>query len=285
MMANPAPQFFFPAQQQQRFAFEMEQSAATQTRYRLRKRKPEGPPENNERLSKRLSLLNLEHSGAKLYVPVESQQPQSSPIAYPSALLPNGNHATAGPNGSPNGTPPTKHHRRHRLGSDGGTDDASLMDLDNSKYKVYIRNLDDELSSSDSESETDRLIFLPDIEKHLRSNRIPPAVLAAKPDAADVLGKQLVLYQVPSSLTVPEEQDSVRKAILEARQRLREKHMLLQQTQNQNQQVPPALPSSSLGATTTIPEQQNSMLSYGPVSQGGGGGYDPDSDPDAMELD
>jgi hypothetical protein len=93
-----------------------------------------------------------------------------------------------------------------------------MMQLDDSKYKVYIRNLDDELSS-ESEAEDGNLIFLPDIEKHLRNNRIPAAVLA-KPDP-DQLSKQLVLYRVPSSLTVPEEHDSVRKAIIEARARLR----------------------------------------------------------------
>ncbi len=99
-------------------------------------------------------------------------------------------------------------------------DDSDGMQLDDSKYKVYIRNLDDELSS-ESEAEDGKLIFLPDIEKHLRTNRIPPSVLA-RPDP-DILSKQLVLYGVPSSISVPEEHDSVRKAIIEARQRAREK--------------------------------------------------------------
>ncbi|KAK0656605.1 hypothetical protein B0T16DRAFT_301175, partial [Cercophora newfieldiana] len=170
-----------------------------------RKRKPEAPPENNERLSKRLSLLNLEQSGPKLYVPVESQQPHSSPLAS----LPNGNtHNGKIPNGG------------SFRGAGAPASDDSMMQLDDSKYKVYIRNLDDELSS-ESEAEDGNLIFLPDIEKHLRNNRIPAAVLA-KPDP-DMLSKQLVLYSVPSSLTVPEEHDSVRKAIIEARARVRAK--------------------------------------------------------------
>lgn len=176
----------------------MEQQIATQ---RLsRKRRPDAAPENNERLSKRLALLNLEQSGTKLYVPVESQQQQlSSPSSIPS---PDGS--------SPNGHSDYK--KAHAPSHD------SMMELDNSKYKVYIRNLDDELSS-DSESDDGRLIFLPDIEKHLRNNRIPPSVFV-KPDP-DALSKQLVLYSVPSSLTIPEEQDSVRKAIIEARARAR----------------------------------------------------------------
>ncbi len=94
------------------------------------------------------------------------------------------------------------------------------MQLDDSKHKVYIYNLDDELSS-ESEPEDGKLAFLPDIEKHLRSNRIPPSILSNKD--GELAGMQLVLYSEPTSLSVPKEQDSVRKAILEARARLREK--------------------------------------------------------------
>ena len=50
-------------------------------------------------------------------------------------------------------------------------------------------------------------------------NRIPPSVLA-KPDQ-DFAGKELVLYSDPTSISVPEEKDSVRKAIVEARARVR----------------------------------------------------------------
>ncbi|KAK0753862.1 hypothetical protein B0T18DRAFT_288377, partial [Schizothecium vesticola] len=170
----------------------------------FRKRKAEDKPENNERLSKRLSLLNLEQSGAKLYVPVESQHPNPSlsPTAY---RLPTPNASSPSPSGD------------------------EMMALDDTKYKVYIRNLDDELTSSDDDQPEDTnsttnnnlIINLPDIQKHLRDNRIPPAVLLHRNTPPPALDKQLVLYRVPSSLTVPEERDSVRKAILEARARLR----------------------------------------------------------------
>lgn len=106
--------------------------------------------------------------------------------------------------------------------------EGDQMQLDESnKHKVYIYDLDAELAedgSSEGESSSDeaRLVFLPDIAKHLRQqqSRIPPRVLA-NPDG-QLAGMQLVLYDdAPRSLSVPEEQDSVRKAVAEARARLR----------------------------------------------------------------
>lgn len=95
------------------------------------------------------------------------------------------------------------------------------MQLDDSKHKVYIYDLDAELSDS-GESDDGKLVFLPDIKKHLRDSRIPPSVLLnAEGELAG--NNQLVLYNIPSSLTIPEDQDSVRKAIIETRARARAK--------------------------------------------------------------
>lgn len=105
------------------------------------------------------------------------------------------------------------------------------MHLDNTKHKVYIYNLDDELSDSESEPSSPgegRLVFLPDIEKHLRANRIPvPRPILPNMDG-ELAGMQMVLYQPdgPKSISVPEEQDSVRRAIVAARERVREKQAL-----------------------------------------------------------
>lgn len=100
------------------------------------------------------------------------------------------------------------------------------MQLDDTKHKVYIYNLDDELSSDNESDGEGKLVFLPDIEKHLRANRLPlpiPKPILPNKDG-ELAGMQLVLYSDgPSSISVPEEQDSVRKAIIEARARLREK--------------------------------------------------------------
>ncbi|KAI9806909.1 MAG: hypothetical protein M1833_002567 [Piccolia ochrophora] len=92
-----------------------------------------------------------------------------------------------------------------------------MMQLDDTKDKVYIHDLEDELSESDSHEES--MVFLPDIEKHL--SKIPKAVLGGV--EAREGQKEMVLYQVPSSISVPKEHDNVRKAIIESRARTRAK--------------------------------------------------------------
>lgn len=93
------------------------------------------------------------------------------------------------------------------------------MQVDETKDKVYIYNLDQELS--DIESEEERLIFLPDIDKKL--GKIPKSVL--DPRHTSVTGSEMILYNIPSSLSVPPEHDNVRKAIIESRARAREKQV------------------------------------------------------------
>lgn len=162
-----------------------------------RKRKAES--QDNERLSKRLSLLNLEKGGSKLYVPVETSDPSSTNQTPSIPALAD----TATPNNS-------------------ALDDQ--MRLDDSSHKVYIYNIDDELSSDSESEESGKLVFLSDIEKHMDLNRIPQSVLANSD--GELAGMQVVLYSDPRSLSVPEEQDSVRKAIIESRRRAREQQQL-----------------------------------------------------------
>lgn len=171
-----------------------------------RKRKAENQPDNNERLSKRLSLLNLEQNGHRLYVPVENAQRAGAD--HPSSFYSSTSNTPAAAARPPPSRPTQV--------------DDEWMQVDDTRHKVYIYNIDDELASdSDAEGDGDRVVFLPDIEKHLRANRIPPQILGAPADVDDLADKQLVLYHVPSSISVPEEQDSVRRAILEARERMR----------------------------------------------------------------
>ena len=91
------------------------------------------------------------------------------------------------------------------------------MQLDDTKHKVYIYNLDAELESVDAEEE--KVVFLPDIERKL--NKIPKSLLRGH--AETPANSEMVLYRVPTSLTVPEENDNVRRAIIECRDRARQK--------------------------------------------------------------
>lgn len=94
---------------------------------------------------------------------------------------------------------------------DGPVDDESPMLLDDTKHTTYIYDIDRELAGIEEEEK--HMIFIPEIEKAL--NAIPRAVLQdPKPE------NELVLYGIPRSLTVAEEdKDTVRKAIIESRAR------------------------------------------------------------------
>lgn len=85
------------------------------------------------------------------------------------------------------------------------------MLLDDTQHTTYIHNLEQELAEVDSPG----LIFAPFAEKVLS---VPQSVLYTKPT-----GTEVVLYTEPTSLTVPEERDNVRKAILESRARARKR--------------------------------------------------------------
>ncbi|KAL2154292.1 hypothetical protein VTH82DRAFT_2968 [Thermothelomyces myriococcoides] len=202
-----------------------------------RKRKAEAPPENNERLSKRLSKLNLEQTNQKLNGLVENGTDSHPPQAAPSK----GSH-------------------RHKHASH---DDNQMMQLDDTKYKVYIYNIDDELSSSDNEDGPGegKVMFHPDVEKHLRSTRIPARVLnPGRPDEESSAGKELVLYKVPSSISIPEEHDSVRKAIMETRERARERQRLERERQGK------ARAGTAAAAPAPVPSQHATAMTVSSLS-------------------
>ena len=93
------------------------------------------------------------------------------------------------------------------------------MELDDTKDKIYIHNLDEQIAEIEDE---EKMIFLPDIEKKL--GKIPHYLLTG--DLRPTAENQIILYGVPASLSVPEEKDNVRKAMIESRARAREKQLL-----------------------------------------------------------
>ncbi|KAL9110028.1 MAG: hypothetical protein Q9227_005367 [Pyrenula ochraceoflavens] len=95
-------------------------------------------------------------------------------------------------------------------------DANDFMPLDDTKDRIYIHDLESELA--EIEEEESNVAFLPEIEKKLAA--LPAGVLNGN---NHVRGREMVLYQDPSSISVPPEHDHVRKAILAARTRAREK--------------------------------------------------------------
>lgn len=85
------------------------------------------------------------------------------------------------------------------------------MLLDDTKYTTYIHNLDQELAEPDTSEKG--LVFSPLATKMIS---VPESLLSTS-----TKGKELVLYKKPSSPSVPKEQDSVRRAILDSRARAR----------------------------------------------------------------
>lgn len=206
------------------------------------KRAADGELEGEQRLSKRFDLLDLNKNGSRLYIPVPGSNDVAATVA-PSMKLP--------PKPLPNKeTIP----RRRKSQPVAASDD--LMQVEDTPHTVYIHDLDAELS--DIESDEDNPIFLADIEKHLA--KIPKHLLTG-PELKATKDNAMVLYQVPSSLTIPEAQDSVRKAIVEARARIRERQV----SGVEEVLPPPQVPLSNMGMSGSIP---------GPAN-----------DPDAMELD
>ena len=146
------------------------------------------------------------------------------------------------------------------------------MQVDDTKDRVYIYDLDKELA--DAESDEERPIFIPDIEKHML--KIPHHVLMGQDAQKLAANQQLVLYKEPAALSLPENQDSVRKAVVEARARAREKAL-------RDEEAKEGTKSAEIGNT----QLENGFRA---VNEGYGGAVLDDSmptddDPDAMEIE
>lgn len=162
------------------------------------KRHAQDDLDHAQRLAKRFELLEL----------------AKRPIAKPAHRLDNGRvqHAL---NPSTTAIQPPSTTTPHE------SNDLDHMELEDTKHRVYVHDLDKELEEleDDPPSDSEHPIFLADIEKHLM--KLPKHVLQDDSTRKTLEDMQLVLYGVPTSLTVPEEKDSVRRAIIESRQRAR----------------------------------------------------------------
>ncbi|KAF1808697.1 hypothetical protein P152DRAFT_462264 [Eremomyces bilateralis CBS 781.70] len=195
------------------------------------KRRGDNSIEDEQRFVKRFNLLDIDPN-SKLYIPASADGVRQNDV-------------------SPNNLSPKKPTRSRP--------DDDRMQVEDTKHKVYIYDLDAELAEPEPEPDEDRRIFIPDIEKHL--SKLPRHLLKGA-ELQSNANNQLIPYTIPRSLSVPQETDSVRKAILEARRRIHEEQAKKEEAAS-NDMAPQDLGTSSQA------EQ---------AEQAG-------DDPDAMDLD
>ena len=94
---------------------------------------------------------------------------------------------------------------------------TDYMPVDETRDRIVIHDLAAEFA--EIEAAESKTLFLPDIDKKVSA--IPQTLL--QNPSSNTNNTQMVLYGVPSSISVPKETDAVRKAIIAARTRAREK--------------------------------------------------------------
>jgi len=104
--------------------------------------------------------------------------------------------------------------------------------------------------------------------------RIPRSILADSNGDLAGNNQQLVLYNIPSSLTIPEEKDSVRKAIIETRARARDQ---ARSDHTREAQTASASPKTNAGTATVAPTSYTEAPT--PLDA-----MMVEDDPDAMDL-
>lgn len=105
------------------------------------------------------------------------------------------------------------------------------MPVDDNPHRIFISDLDAAIAEIEAEEraakekQQEHAFFLPDdVEKEMSS--VPEHVLKTTATSAfePAPSQALVLYKDPLSISIPEEDDAVRKAVHEARQRIRERN-------------------------------------------------------------
>lgn len=161
------------------------------------------------------------------------------------------------------------------------------MPVDDSSHRIFITDLDAAIAEIEAEERAEAekaqevAFFLPDeVEKEISG--VPQHVLqqtrqSPSTPRLDPIGSQaLVLYRDPESISVSEEHDAVRKAVHEARQRLRERK---EETAENRSTPTPAEPSEPTKFGYPLGRQNSSW------DRGGTNTNDEGYDVDAMEIE
>jgi len=147
--------------------------------------------------------------------------------------------------------PPVGASYRHVMPSDvpsapysnyGGHDEDDSMRVDDTADRIWVHDLDAEIAEIEAEEakerEAERIKLS---EAGIQYAKIPDHLWKQNNHANDPASNmQMILYQDPISISVPAEDDAVRKTIVEARKRIREN-----QPQKEQQGKPLLLASAS----------------------------------------
>ena len=157
--------------------------------------------------------------------------------------------------------------------------DPDYMTVDETPSKIYIHDLAAEIAEIEASEPKD--FFLADVDK--RVSAIPATLLqGGKADP----NMQLVLYREPSSISVPEEDDAVRKAIVDARRRVRERQRAEREEEERNGKINGNRRFWPNGAERVGGNEQTgtSGTYVVPGVEPNAIEHDVDEDPDAMDI-
>lgn len=98
-----------------------------------------------------------------------------------------------------------------------------MMPVDDTANRIWVNDLNAEIAEIEAAEAQERLLLS---EAGKEYSKIPEHLLRKNPNAftdSAAANMQVILYRDPISISVPEEEDAVRKTITEARQRMRER--------------------------------------------------------------
>lgn len=104
------------------------------------------------------------------------------------------------------------------------SEDGGMMSVDDTSHKIWVGDLDAEIAEIEANEAREKNEALLSDAAGQEIGKIPQHLLRSNTANSDERSNmQMILYKDPISISVPEEHDAVRKTIIEARRRVREK--------------------------------------------------------------
>lgn len=105
-----------------------------------------------------------------------------------------------------------------------GSSDGGMMSIDDTTDRIWVHDLDAEIAEIEAEEARHKNEIQLNNAADQEIGKIPQHLLRGNATHNDAQSNmQMILYRDPISISVPEEHDAVRKTIIEARRRMREK--------------------------------------------------------------